>query len=368
MLEKVFSRLPIIVFLLVLMPLPAQELPKREPVASLVFSFAGDVYMSDEGAGSKGSSFLYQDLVPLLHGDDASFLNLNSPVTNRRTQRKPPNANPLQIEAMVNAGFDIFSLANDHVVEQGLQGIYESLSSWNSLWQRFPWIRYNGIKENTTDAIQASLFSRKNKNLAFLALVYRPSDLKQKKEAYNLVNTIDYHDATQWTALLAYIKELRRQVDLLIISCHGKEGAEDYESWAQTMRAFIDAGADIVWNHDRAQYNDPVEFYQDKLIIHNNGTLLTEEVWNAEGSEEDLIMAASGHSLLYRLSWYWYADKSERFVVEAMPLSNYFHPQLGRLIIRSDDMRTLKSLPPVWRMYYERLLQGWSEDLQRGEE
>lgn len=375
MLNALFSRLPrfFILGLLVWAPLlSAQNLVKREPVSSLILSFAGDVYMSDEDnvrpGQDKTGSFLYQDLVPLLHGDDASFLDLNSPVTMQKTQRYPANANPVQVEAMVNSGFDVFSLANDHVTERGLAGVQESQVNWNNLWQRFPWIRFNGLKESASDGVRATIFTRKNKTLAFISLTYVPNSITQQKEAYGLVNAVDYENTTEWSNLLAYIKTLVSQTDLIIISCHGKDEDIGKQSWAQALYSLVDAGADIIWNHHRARYDQPVEFYKDRLIIHNNGTLLTDEVWDIKGNEEDFMMVAKGHSLLYRLSWYWYADKSQRFVVEAMPLSNYLHPQLGRLIIRSDDIRTLKSLPPVWRMYYERLLQGWSEDLNPGGE
>ncbi len=344
-----------------------QEFTQREPVSTLVLSLAGDVYMSDEENArnviEKTNSFLYQDLVPLLHGDDASFLDLNSPVTNAKSQRRPANAHPNQIEAMVNAGFDVFSLANFDIAQQGLAGLQQTQESWQILWQRFPWIRYSGLKTNASESIKATIFSRKNKNIALLSFVQLNAQEREKNQAFSLINAVDFQNQDEWSRLLAYVKSLRTQADLIIVSYHGGDaGIEETQPWQKALRALIDAGADIVWNHHRAQYKKKVEFYQDRLIIHNNGTLLTDEVWDIEGSEQDLKLASSGHSLLYRLSWYWYEDGDQRFVVEAMPLSNYLHPQLGRLIIRSDDMRTLKSLPPVWRIYYERLLQTWPED------
>ncbi len=366
MFMQTLARVCLFLFLISAVSVYGQEFTQREPVATLVLSFAGDAYMSDEENArsplEKTNSFLYQDLVPLLHGDDASFLDLNSPVTNQGSRRKPANAHPSQIEAMVNAGFDVFSLANLDVAQQGLLGLQQTKESWKMLWQRFPWIRYSGLKENALDAVKATIFSRKNKNIALLSFVQLAAADLQKNEAFSFINTVDFHSQSEWSRLLSYIKTLRTQADLVIVSYHGGDAQlEASEPWQKALRDLIDAGADIVWNHHRAQYKQRVEFYQDRLIIHNNGTLLTDEVWDVQGSEEDLILASSGHSLLYRLSWYWYTDGDQRFVVEAMPLSNYLHPQLGRLIIRSDDMRTLKSLPPVWRIYYERLLQGWAE-------
>lgn len=364
------TRVSLLLFLISAVSLKAQEFTNREPVSSLILSFAGDVYMSDEEnartAIERTSSFLYQDLVPLLHGDDASFLDLNSPVTNQRSRRKPANAHPSQVEAMANAGFDVFSLANLDIAQQGLAGLQQTKENWQILWQRFPWIRYSGLKIHAADPVSATIFSRKNKNIAFLSFVQLSAAELQKNEAFSLINTVDFQNQSEWNRILSYIKTLRAQVDLIVVSYHGGGDIETTEPWQKALRSLIDAGVDIVWNHHRAQYKQPVEFYQDRLIIHNNGTLLTDEVWDTQGREEDLILASSGNSLLYRLSWYWYADGAQRFVVEAMPLSNYLHPQLGRLIIRSDDMRTLKTLPPVWRIFYERLLQGWAENSKDG--
>lgn len=367
MFMQTFARACLFLFSISAVSVYGQEFTRCDPVAMLVLSFAGDAYMSDEENArsplEKTNSFLYQDLVPLLHGDDASFLDLNSPVTNHSSRRKPANAHPSQIEAMVNAGFDVFSLANLDVAQQGLWGLQQTKENWQILWQRFPWIRYSGLKENASDVVKATIFSRKNKNIALLSFVQSTAADLQENEAFPFINTVNFHSQNEWTRLLSYIKTLHTQADLVIVSCHGSDAQlESSEPWQKALRDLIAAGADVVWNHHRAPCKQGVEFYQDRLIIHNNGTLLTDEVWNVRGSEEDLILASSGHSLLYRLSWYWYTDGEQRFVVEAMPLSNYLHPQLGRLIIRLDDMRTLKSLPPVWRIYYERLFQGWTED------
>ncbi|MGL4524838.1 MAG: CapA family protein [Spirochaetia bacterium] len=347
---------------------PPIEEPKRAPAHTLIMTFAGDVYLPDLSSRDKlalDPLVLYQHIAPLLHGDDASFVDIAAPLIDQGAPRELELAQMADIDALVKAGFDVFSMANQNMLMQDRAALWETEKNWQVIWQRYPWIRHNGIAQADRPFLSSTIFSRQNKKIGFLAMAYTDREELKSAPVPRTVNAVDFLDAQQWDLVKAHIRKISQEVDLVVVSYHGHHpDAQKNELWADALRQLIDAGAHIVWNHHYFEHHRPIEFYQGRIIIHNTGTLLSNKSWTHQADVEDLKQAHTGNSVLYRVTLHWYkprvGESHERFIVEAMPLSNYQDPKLGRVIFRSDDQRFLKTLPQVWQEYYENTLGGWS--------
>ena len=94
---------------------------------SIELTFAGDIMAHTENWSMSDYSRIYQDVSSLLRNDDLTFANFETPVSNSLPLSTYPrfNVHSSYLDAAVEAGFDVFSLANNHSNDQGLAGVAE---------------------------------------------------------------------------------------------------------------------------------------------------------------------------------------------------------------------------------------------------
>jgi len=113
--------------------------PATSPTASanaFTFLWAGDTLLDDAAQpllDEHGYLYPFEYLDGYLEAD-CSILNLEGPITTLTepwdpTQRWSYNANPLSAEALASMGFDAVSLANNHSLDRGEQGILDTFAN-----------------------------------------------------------------------------------------------------------------------------------------------------------------------------------------------------------------------------------------------
>jgi hypothetical protein len=113
--------------------------PAASPTASanaFTFLWAGDTLLDDAAQpllDEHGYLYPFEYLDGYLEAD-CSILNLEGPITTLTepwdpTQRWSYNANPLSAEALASMGFDAVSLANNHSLDRGEQGILDTFAN-----------------------------------------------------------------------------------------------------------------------------------------------------------------------------------------------------------------------------------------------
>jgi len=87
----------------------------------LQLTFAGDIMIHTANYLTADYPAIYRSIAPLLRKDDLSFANLEFPVDPSRPFSSYPrfNGSPEYLRAAVEAGIDVFSLANNHAFDQG---------------------------------------------------------------------------------------------------------------------------------------------------------------------------------------------------------------------------------------------------------
>jgi poly-gamma-glutamate capsule biosynthesis protein CapA/YwtB (metallophosphatase superfamily) len=194
--------------------------------------------------------------------------NLETPLTNQGapiTEKQFLFRNPPEkvAPALKRAGFDIVSLANNHTLDYGAQGLHDTLQA---LEQNA--IRHHGAGINSTEARKPAIFELPNGQKAgFLA--YSCTFPEEFWATSNGAGTAFCHEQ-HVRADVAKLAEQR--TDIIVVSFHwGAERAKELRPYQPLLaHAAIDAGADLVIGH-HPHILQGVEHYRAGLILYSLG-------------------------------------------------------------------------------------------------
>ena len=108
---------------------------KASKTSELTLSFSGDIMAHDVNFKMKDYNRIYDDIRDILLNDDLTFGNVETPVCEERPLSSFPcfNIHKDYLRAAIEGGFDVFSFANNHTNDQGIQGIDGTIKSFNTL-------------------------------------------------------------------------------------------------------------------------------------------------------------------------------------------------------------------------------------------
>jgi hypothetical protein len=223
---------------------------------------------------------LLAEVTPLLMAADVAFGNLEGPLVDAGTSEKCARSKPGRCYAfrvptrygkhLERAGFNVMSLANNHVGDFGDPGRLSTRAVLESLG-----IRYAGAPGEVARLVV------RGTRIAVLAFSTSPgtNDLRDVEGAARLVS------------------EAAADADLVVVSFHGgAEGAdrqrvpegkeeffgEDRGDLRRFARAAVDAGADLVLGHGPHVVRG-MEVYKGRLVAYSLGNFATYGGFNLSG-------------------------------------------------------------------------------------
>lgn len=250
--------------------LPSEDKKSGETV---ILNFAGDVIFSGKAGElleKKGYDYSYAALEGMFKKDDLTIVNLETPVTTggvgAANKQFVFKGSPKALDALKSAGVDAVNLANNHTLDQGEQGLRDTL---DHLAERG--IPYVGAGLNSEEAFSAQYFERNGIKIALLGFtrVIPASDWAAGKNKPGLASV--YNSAEGLKAIAA----AKKQADLVVVVVHwGKERVEQYDELQQSLgHSFIDAGADLViGGHPHVLQG--IEPYKGKWIAYSTGNFI----------------------------------------------------------------------------------------------
>ncbi len=274
------------------------------PSSDIVMLFAGDVYFSDHvlnaydsGGGIQG--VLDEGIRAEIQAADIFMVNQEFPFTVRGTPaidkqftfRVPES----RIHILQEMGVDIVTLANNHILDFGPDGLLDSCEALDAAGI----LRVGGGKD-FDEASQLKTMIVGQKTIGFLGTsrVYMDTSWAAGDSHPGVFSTYDT------TLPLKAIREARDACDYLVVYVHwGVEREETPKDYQRAMgRAYIDAGADlVVGSHPHVL--QPVEEYNGKTIVYSLGnfvfgssipnTALLKVVWGDNGADVSLIPCTS---------------------------------------------------------------------------
>lgn len=224
-------------------------------------------------------SSIYNDFLPIIHEADIAITNLECPLIQEGIKIKKTGPNlkaPLKsIQALSYAGFDLITLANNHIMDYGADGLNSTIESIKNSG-----LAYVGVGSNLEEARKPYYYEINGISLAILNFCENEwATTTGAMPGANSLNLISNHYD---------IKAAKEQVDHVIVIVHG--GHENYPlpspRMQETYRFFIDSGADAVIGHHTHCYSG-YETYKGKLIFYSLGNFIFDwpdkrnSLWNS---------------------------------------------------------------------------------------
>jgi poly-gamma-glutamate synthesis protein (capsule biosynthesis protein) len=202
----------------------------------------------------------------VIRQSDLHIVNLEAPLTTRTDTstsksywlRTPPDVGKALLDGL---SVDAVSLANNHVLDYGEEGLYETIHHLEESG-----IRHAGAGHNHKSAASPVFFERHGQTLAFLAFsnTYPQSFWASAGKAGTA-----YGDPG---LVRSRVKQAKKRADRVVVSFHwGEQTTRKPKNYQQQLaRLTIRAGADVVFGH-HPHTLQPVEQYRDGLIFYSLG-------------------------------------------------------------------------------------------------
>ena len=334
----------------------------------ITLTFTGDLMAHTNVTRMKDFSIIYEDILHIMKNDDLTFTNLETPVVNNLDYENFPNFNvkneyPL---AAINAGIEVFSLANNHTNDQGLEGIKSTRKFFedynNSQIDESKKVYFAGIKEKSGTDFTYQIIERNGFKILFVAFT----------EIYNTPSYRSWFD-TQGTTdenrknLYKKITDLKKQhsADLFVLSVHCEE-PEYVRTVTKKRKDFyhnlLDAGVDILWaNHPHVTQEWEVVKsdktpYKTKYIMYSVGNFVSGQRYRRNYQDPESAREYTGESFLFQIKFV----KNDKIIysdtINPILITNHTD-YYGNTMIKILNQDFIDSLKAQDKKYYEKRLE-----------
>ena len=252
---------------------PEKEEPKEKRMSLVAVGDAlihGAVYGDASlGNGNYDFSPMFTEVAPLLQNYDLKYYNQETIIGGKDlgVSHYPRFNSPDEIALdLIDIGFNLVSLANNHTLDKDEQGILNSVNFWRN-------------KENVVVSGQSDSFENRNNiqiqeqngiKYAFIAYTDMTNGLSVPSGKEYLVNVYSDEQAK------IDIESVRDKVDVVIVSMHWGEEYTHTPTYSQKREAqyLSSLGVDlIIGAHPHVIM--PVDYVGDTLVIYSLGNFIS---------------------------------------------------------------------------------------------
>ena len=279
-----------------------------EQKPSLRLMAVGDIMLGRTVAKRLNGDYTipFSEVKPFLQQSDILFGNLESPISDKGTKVYGKGitlrADPKAITGIKDAGFDIISLANNHILDYHKPALTQTIEILNANK-----ILHCGAGENINQAREPVIIDRNGLKVAFLAYTDM-SEYFFSSEKYNFLAKSDREGVAprKLDYIIEDINSVRDKTDLVVISLHwGVEESFDVtDKMIEFSHMLIDSGADVILGHHPHQLQ-AIEIYKNKPIAYSMGNFIFDQ--NDDENKESIILDLQ-------------FDDTDLISVEAIPL------------------------------------------------
>ena len=256
--------------------------------------FAGDIMAHNINYRVSDFSKIWNDVKGEIQKADLALANIEAPVDQTKSVSSYPDFNMSKkfVQAAIDAGFDAFSLSNNHTNDQLANGILETVRTTEELSKEVESsgsrIYFSGISPTPRSDSKADNFSNFTFNIieknGWKVLFLAMTELLNRPTASSYINFVRPDENTR-KAFIKYCKKLRKDnsCDLFIISIHTSEPEYTRKIEPRQDKYYmelLEAGADVIWaNHahiikDRKFIFNRKSGYE-KMIMYANGNTIS---------------------------------------------------------------------------------------------
>ncbi len=328
--------------------------------SQITMLFAGDIMAHSTNYKPGNFDNIWKYVTPLVKSADLSFANIEAPVANDLEWSNYPrfNMHTSYVEAAIDAGFNVFSLSNNHTNDQKLHGIKATKKYFDGregIWS-------SGLRDTPNSGLDYKIIETtgedgSNWRILFTAIsevTNWPDDL-----AY-----VNYYPAIGKKR--AELKEALKKAssenphDLFVLSIHTDEPeyvTKVTSSHKKFFRELIsECGVDIIWgNHPHVTkeweilragcvetgLEDYAERKKDSLIMYANGNTISGQRYKPSFTNPDNVDDNTGDGVMIKVtvkkSGARNAQKDLEISTEPFFITTYITPSKQFVVRLLDD-------------------------------
>lgn len=255
--------------------LPGQ--PKINQKTNLLFS--GDIMLArsvgDMMLQKQDWTWPFKTVADFTSQADILFGNLEGPISDKGHDMGNPysfRTDPRAIAGLKLAGFNIVSVANNHIADWGREALADTLEILQTNA-----IAYAGGGFNNTEAHQVKIIKKNNIKFGFLA--YTPFTNQYNEASDELAGISNFSQEK----IAEDIKQAKKIADVIIVSFHFGDEYQTSANDFQTKLAHlaVDSGANLVIGHHPHVVQN-IEKYQDAYIVYSLGNFIFDQTFSNE--------------------------------------------------------------------------------------
>ena len=208
------------------------------------------VYLAAQAQSADGVSYnflpLYENIRPYVEAADVAVINQETLICGEGWEISGSNFNfnsPPQLgEDMVSLGFDVFTLANNHMLDKTINGLSASLDYWDGMMAKYP-ILALGAYRDEADQNRIRVQDVNGMKIAYLAYTEHMNMYQVPADSPIRIGL------TSDEALIErQIKEAKEIADAVVVAAHW--GAEDThvvrDDVKELAHKMVNWGADVI--------------------------------------------------------------------------------------------------------------------------
>ena len=235
----------------------AETEPPTEAEERVSFLAVGDnlihkaVYRTAENHAENGKEYdfhyCYQYVEDTVKNADLAFVNQETVICNGEYEVSGSNLNfnsPNELgDDLIDIGFDIINMANNHVLDKGSSGMRACLDYWDSQTARNPGLIVLGAYRDYQDMYDYRITEVNGVKVGILGYTEHTNGYSLPGDSEMRIPYLDDKELVE-----KQVKELDKLVDCVVVSAHW--GVEDThvvtDKVKNTARDLVDWGADVV--------------------------------------------------------------------------------------------------------------------------
>jgi len=294
------------------------KIPFNKHLNTVYFVATGDIIphgavkktgkLNKDGSFKKVPDFgdMFKGVKPLIKESDIAFANFETPYkpdTMENIYKSIPykfNIPIKMIDSLKSLGFTIFSIANNHLYDQGVKG----LSSTIDMMKKYQFLHI-GAGKNYQDAIKPVIIEKKGMKIGFVAFTTWINNDKNKytpfdKNSSNINKNKPYINRYHKKVAIETIRKLRKKVDFLVVSTHWGHEYHENPSFEQKLKVktFIKAGADLILGH-HPHVLQPLEYNNGVYVIYSMGNFISNQFFDVR-SKHSRHKKSNREGIVYR--------------------------------------------------------------------
>lgn len=266
-------------------PTPAETTTEPLPTVSVSFLSVGDNLIHDgiyqqanKRAGGNGYdfSYCYKNIAPDVAAADVATINQETIISKSNKPSGYPLFNsPHEVgDEIAKIGFDVITMANNHMIDKGAKGLSEAIEYWDSV----DGVVRTGAYKNEEDLNRVEYIESNGLKIGLVGVTQYTNGLSLPKDSELKIIYSDDEDIIE-----RKIKNAKESCDMVLVNIHwGNEyqttPTQDQKNLAAKMANW---GADVIIGH-HPHVIQPVEFIEKAdgtrtLVAYSLGNFISQQ-------------------------------------------------------------------------------------------